>query len=133
MTLPIPGPLRGGLPQFIRFVLVGIVNTGFAYAIYAGLLYLGLGYASANLIALILGIVVSFKTQGILVFKDSANRRMIRFVLVWAMIYLFNIFLIGRFIAFGLNPYVGGALALPFVTVLSYIAQKLFVFRPSPT
>lgn len=131
MKLQNPVSMRGGIPQFIRFVLVGIVNTGFAYVIYAGLLYLGLGYASANLIALIVGILVSFKTQGILVFKDSTNRRLIRFVLVWAVIYLFNIFLIGRFIAFGLNPYVSGALALPFVTVLSYIAQKLFVFRPS--
>lgn len=118
-------------PQFVRFVLVGILNTLFSYAIYAGLVYLGLGYAVANLIALIIGVVFSFKTQGMLVFNESNNRRLFRFVVVWAVIYLFNIAIIGRFIALGLNSYVSGALAIPFSTLLSYIGQKYFVFRAS--
>jgi putative flippase GtrA/SAM-dependent methyltransferase len=118
--------------QFARFVMVGVVNTGFAYAVYAALLYAGLGYAVANLIALIVGILFSFKTQGLLVFGSAGNRGLIRFVIVWAAIYFLNIFIIGRFIALGLNPYVAGALALPFATLFSYISQKFFVFRPSP-
>lgn len=120
-----------GLRQLIRFGLVGIVNTGFSYAIYAGLVYLGLGYASANLIALVIGILFSFKTQGVLVFNNSSNRRLIRFVLAWTIIYLLNIFIIGRFIAVGFNAYIAGALALPFAIVFSYLAQKYFVFRQS--
>lgn len=117
------------IPQFVRFILVGVVNTGFSYAIYAGLVYLGLGYAIANLIALVVGILFSFKTQGILVFNEPSNRRLLRFVIVWAVIYFINIFLIGQFIAWGFNAYSGGALALPFGVLLSFIAQKYFVFR----
>lgn len=120
---------RTGVPQLVRFVLVGIVNTGFSYAIYAVLLYLGLGYAIANLIALLVGILFSFKTQGILVFNNSDNRRLLRFILAWTFIYSINIFIIRRFVAMGLNPYAGGALALPFTILLSYLAQKYFVFR----
>ena len=119
------------MAQFVRFVLVGIVNTGFSYSIYVGLVYAGLAYASANLIALILGILFSFKTQGLFVFKNSVGRLWIRYVIAWGIIYLLNIFLIGRFIAMGFNPYISGAMALPFVTLLSYLAQKLFVFRLS--
>ncbi len=129
MKLQIPRAGRTGIPQLVRFVLVGIVNTGFSYAIYAGLLFFGLGYAIANLIALLVGILFSFKTQGILVFNNSDNRLLFRFALAWSLIYLFNIFIIGRFIAFGLNPYISGALALPFAVLSSYFAQKYFVFR----
>lgn len=123
---------RGDPWQFARFVVVGIVNTGFSYGAYAALIYAGLGYAAANLIALLLGILFSFNTQGRLVFKGSGKRRLPRFVIVWAAIYVLNIFLIGRFIALGFNPYVSGALALPVNTFLSFIAQKYFVFRDSP-
>lgn len=120
------------MSQIVRFVCVGIANTLFSYGIYAGLIYLGLRYSSANLVALILGILLSYKTQGMLVFRTSTNRRLLRFVMAWSVIYLLNIFLIARFIALGLNPYISGALALPFVTLLSYLSQKCFVFRPSP-
>lgn len=119
------------LRQFVRFGLVGMLNTGFSYAMYAGLVYLGLGYASANFIALAIGILFSFKTQSILVFNNSNNQRFMRFVLVWMVIYLFNIFLIGQFMAIGFNAYLAGALALPFAIVFSYLAQKYLVFRQS--
>lgn len=122
---------RAHVSQIVRFVCVGIANTLFSYGIYAGLIYLGLGYASANLVALMLGILLSYKTQGTLVFRTSTNRRLLRFVMAWGVIYLLNVLLIARFIALGLNPYISGALALPFVTLLSYLSQKFFVFRPS--
>ena len=56
---------------------------------------------------------------------------MFRFVLVWTLLYLFSIWVISRFIAFGFDAYASGALSIPFSTVLSFIAQKFFVFRPA--
>lgn len=91
--------------QFIRFIMVGVVNTGFSYGTYALLLYLGLEYQVASLCALILGILFSFKTQGTLVFLNPSNRLFIRFFLCWMLIYLFNIFIIGKIIQFGLDAY----------------------------
>ena len=117
--------------QFVRFVVVGVVNTGFAYGAYVLFVWLGLGYATANLLALILGIAFSFTTQGRLVFKETSKRRLWRFILVWAVIYLVNTALIGLFISWGFNAYVAGAMALPINTALSYVAQKYFVFRRS--
>ena len=122
---------RADLVQFARFVVVGLVNTAFSYAIYAGSLYAGLGYATANLAALVLGILFSFKTQGAFVFANTDGRRILRFVVVWALIYGCNLFVISRFVAIGFDPYLSGALAIPFATILSYLSQKFFVFRPS--
>lgn len=115
--------------HIVRFLLVGMINTAFSYAIYAGFLYLGLSYQIANLIALVLGILFSFKTQGRLVFKNTDNRLFGRFLLSWVLIYLGTITLIGRIIAFGFDAYTAGALALPFSIALSYLMQKYYVFR----
>lgn len=115
--------------ELVRFGIVGVVNTAFSYAIYAALIFVGCNFALANLLALILGILFSFKTQGTLVFKSTENRRIFRFVFAWSLIYLCNILLISKFIALGFSAYASGALAIPFSTVLSYFAQKFFVFR----
>jgi putative flippase GtrA len=115
--------------QIFRFVAVGMINTGFSYGVYAYFIFLGFDYALANLLALLLGILFSFKTQGRFVFRNSDNRLFGRFLIGWAVIYLATITLIGQFIALGLNAYVSGALALPFSTTLSYLLQKYFVFQ----
>lgn len=115
--------------HIVRFLAVGTLNTAFSYAIYAGFLYLGLGYQLANLIALVLGILFSFKTQGQLVFKNTDNRLFGRFLLSWMLVYLGTITLIGRIIALGFDAYTAGALALPFSVALSYLMQKYYVFR----
>ena len=119
--------------HIVRFVVVGAVNTSFSYLIYAGMLFLGLSYQLANFIALVLGILFSFKTQGRLVFDNPDNRLFGRFVISWALIYLCTITLIGWIIALGFDAYSAGALALPFSVVLSYLTQKYFVFRQPAT
>jgi putative flippase GtrA len=112
----------------VRFVLVGGFNTAFSYAVYAVGLLLGLPYAIANLCAMLLGILVSFVTQGALVF-DNRDRSLIwRFAAAWVLIYVFNIGLIACFLRIGLNSYTGGAAALPFTSLMSYFIQKRLVF-----
>ena len=108
---------------------MGVANTTFSYAIYAWLIYVGVAYALANLLALVLGIGFSFFMQGRFVFGNRGARQFGKFVLVWGVIYIVMIFFIGIFKSFGFSSYVAGALVLPISTVLSFIAQKFFVFR----
>ena len=122
---------QGRKTVVVRFVVVGILNTGVSYLIYALLLSFGLRYQMANLIALVIGILFSFKTQGHLVFNNRNNRLLGRFILSWVLIYLCVIFLIGRIIALGFDAYAAGALVLPFSAVLSYVIQRYFVFKGS--
>lgn len=122
---------------FVRFVLVGCLNTGFAYAVYAALLWTGLPYALANLGSLILGIVFSFATQGRLVFGNRDNRLLPRFALCWVILYFINIGLIAGLIRLGLDAYTAGALALVPMAVSSFFVQRYVVFRgaaaPTPS
>ena len=115
--------------RFLRFLVVGVVNTAVSYAAYAFFLFVGLSYAYAYLLALILGIFFSFKTQGKFVFQNQSYRAFVPFVLCWVAIYWVNIALIREFITLGFNAYVAGALALPVTVVLSYVVQKFIVFR----
>jgi putative flippase GtrA len=119
--------------HFIRFVLVGVLNTTFSYLIYAGLLFVGFGYQLANLLALLVGILFSFKTQGHLVFNNPDNRLLGRFIVSWALIYLCTITLIGRIMTLGFDAYSAGALSLPLSVALSYFGQRYFVFNRSTT
>ncbi len=115
--------------QFVRFVLVGVANTAFSYAVYATLLYAGLNYALANLGACLLGIMFSFRTQGVLVFRNPAWRPLSKYVAFWLLIYLCNIGLIKELHSCGFNAYAAGALALAPIVALSFTLQKYVVFR----
>ncbi len=114
--------------QVLWFLLVGIANTGFSYGLYSLGLYLGLPYYLASLIALVLGIMLSFFTLGRLVFRARLKGRFGRFVTMWAGLYVVNITLISLLAALGVNYYWAGLLALGPVTLLSFILQKNIVF-----
>jgi len=129
MNDPKPLSYKNNARHVFRFVLVGILNTGFSYLIYAVMLFVGMEYQLANLIAMLTGILFSFKTQGRFVFFNTDNRLLGKFVISWIAIYLGNISLIGWLISFGLDAYGAGAMALPFSVVLSYLTQRYFVFR----
>jgi putative flippase GtrA len=117
--------------SILLFIFIGILNTSFSYAIYSVFLFFGFTYQLSNLFSLIAGILFSFKTQGYFVFKNSDNRLLGRFIFSWIIIYLCVIVLIGKIIYFGFNPYIAGAISLPFSVTLSYVSQKYFVFRKS--
>ena len=114
--------------QFFRFVLVGLLNTAFSYGTYAGLLYAGLEFRIASLIALILGIFFSFTTQGTVVFRNATRFTFFKFVIAWALIYGFNILVITLLMRASLGAYLAGAVATLPVTLASYFILKLLVF-----
>jgi putative flippase GtrA len=97
------------------------------------MLYFGMNYAGASLIALVLGILFSFRTQGTFVFYNSDKSRFGRFVLAWSIVYVCNVAFIRAMLGLGFSAYVAGALALPITTFLSYVIQKHFVFHRPPS
>lgn len=115
--------------QFIRYVLVGIGNTVFSYGAYAALLFIGLEYQLASLLALLLGIAFSFTTQGKVVFRHATHVTFIKFVLAWLAIYIFNISIIALLMSASMSAYMAGAVATVPVTLVSYFILKFAVFR----
>lgn len=119
--------------EILKFVLVGILNTGFSYGLYAGFVALGINYQLANFIGFVISLLFSFKMQGSFVFKNNDNQLLVRFALSWVLIYSVVTILIGGFVKYGFNAYLAGALALPFSVASSYIVQKYYVFRRKPS
>ena len=115
--------------RVMRFAFVGGMNTIIAYGAYAALLGLGVRLSMASLGSLVVGIFVGFSTQGALVFGNATIGAFARFVAVWAAIYCSYLAIVLSAQEFGLNNYLGGLVALPVVTALSYFLQSRFVFR----
>ena len=114
--------------EFIRFVLVAMLNTLFGYGVYTLLVYFGMHFSLATLISTILGVLFNFKTYGILVFKNSSNKLIFRFVLVYCVVYLCNIGGIALLKTLGMSSYLAGAVMLVPVGLLGFILNKIFVY-----
>jgi len=114
--------------RFIRFLLVGGLNTLFGYGIFALLLW-GLPKSAALLGSTILGILFNFKTTGILVFESHNNRLIYRFVLCYAIVYLVNLGLLQAAENLEFNLWLAQAIYILPMAVLAYSLQKSLVFK----
>lgn len=114
---------------FIKFLLVGGLNTLFGYGIFALLLFIGLHYALASVFATILGVLFNFKTTGTLVFGNKDNRLILKFISVYCFTTILSI--IGLKIAkiFGVNLYFAGFILTGIMAIITFILQKKYVFR----
>ena len=80
---------------FIRFLIVGGLNTAFGYFVFAIFIWCGLHYSVATFLSTVIGIVFNFFTTGRLVFKNSNNRLIFKFFAVYGITWLINVFLYG--------------------------------------
>lgn len=118
--------------RLVRFLVIGAVNTAFSYLIYALLVLIGLHYSLATLISTILGIIFNFFTTGRIVFCNMDNRRIIRFILVYALAYLVNVlFLKGLVDVLRMDKLIAGGLVTLPVAFLSYYLNSIWTFRDS--
>lgn len=124
------GPRIGSRGSFARFVAAGIGNTAFSYGAYCAALYLGLDYAGASLVALVLGVAVSYGTQSRLVFAGSSSRSLLRFIAAWAVLYGVNVGMIALLTRLSMSAYAAGALTTVPMALLSYLVLKFMVFPP---
>lgn len=114
--------------QFVRFLFVGGINTLFGYCCFVFFIYLGIHYSIAVLLSTICGILFNFKTTGAIVFKNSDNKLVGRFVAIYGIAYLCNVAGLKLLINFYINTYLAGALLILPMAVLTFILQKKFVF-----
>ena len=116
--------------HFIRFILVGILNTMVGYGLFALFIYLGLHYSLAVLFSTILGVLFNFKSIGKLVFNSNNNERIYHFIGVYILLYLLNVSGLWGLSSIGMeNMYVAGAILLAPLAIISFILNKNFVFN----
>ncbi len=115
--------------QSVRYILIGILNTAFSFGCYSLFIFLGLTVPIASLIALVLGVFFSFVTQGTLVFRNASGVALIKFIVTWAMMYCLHVLIVQSLMSYGINPYLGGVVAMCVTTVISFFLMRDFVFR----
>jgi putative flippase GtrA len=107
-----------------RFIIVGVINTGFSYSIFAILLFLGFGIEIGSLIALSAGIIFSYLTQSNLVFRYTSIGAFLRFIVLWSVIYAINLIIIRAALMLGVSSYLAAAIATGPITIISYFLQS---------
>ncbi len=115
--------------RFIRFLIVGGINTAFGYGIFALLIFLKFHYALAALLSTILGVLFNFKTTGRLVFESKENRLIFKFVGVYAITYVINTAFLGVFNFYRVDMYLAGAVMILPMAMLAFVLNKSLVFR----
>lgn len=116
--------------QFLRFLVVGAVNTLFGYAVFAGLILAGVPPMPALVATYIVGVLFNFFTTRRFVFAAPGHgAALARFVVAYVVIYFFNLALYTVFDHAGLSPLVAQALCVPVVAVFSFLLFKFQVFR----
>lgn len=123
--------MKPALPQFLRFLFVGGLNTAFGYALFALFACLGMPYPVAIGLATVLGVLFNYQTTGRFVFSGPARGRLWRFFAVYGAVYLLNVAAVAALLRAGVNLYVANVLAIPPVVIASFLLQRSFVFRES--
>jgi putative flippase GtrA len=117
-------------PRFIKFMLVGILNTIFGYTCFALFVFLGFGDILAPFFANFLGILFNFKTYGHFVFKNSDNSLIFKFFAVYGIVYISNVIGLILFAKAGLeNRYISGFILLLPLALLAYYLNGKYVFK----
>ncbi len=114
--------------QVTRFILVGGLNTLFGYMLFAAFITIGFNYVYAMLFTMCIGVLFSFKTTGKWVFKNSDKTLLLKFVLLYGVLYLVSIFLLRRLNNVFDNMYLIGFFTVMVTSVLSFLGSKYLIF-----
>ena len=115
--------------RFVRFLLVGGLNTAFGYGVFAAGILVGAPYALAALIATVLGVLFNFKSYGMLVFGSHNDRLILRFFAVYGVCYLVGLVPLAWAKAHGVPVLWMAAICAVPMAAFAFTLQRAFVFR----
>lgn len=114
--------------RFLKFMVVGVVNTLFGYSMFVLFTWLGITYSIALILSTVAGVLFNFKTIGQLVFSNRNNALLIRFIGVYTIIYFVNLYSLKALLGLHFNVYVASAMLVVPMAILSFILNKTLVF-----
>jgi putative flippase GtrA len=114
--------------RFIRFLLVGLLNTAFGYSVFAFFVLIHTHYAVAALLSTVCGVVFNFKTTGRIVFGNRDNSLLVRFFGVYAITYLLGVSVLRLSRGYQWNLLIVAAVMMPLMAIVSYLLNRFFVF-----
>lgn len=119
--------------QVARFIVTGGANTVFAYLVYAAFAVIfGMGYAQALLFSWCIGVLFSYLTFRAFVFTGGARGlgTFARFLPTYVVLLGINMAALHVLVAWmGWHKLLAQAVIVPFCAALSFVINRLFVFR----
>lgn len=116
----------------LRFLVVGLLNTGFGYASYAAFVLAGAPLWLAVIASTVLGFFFNFYSYGGLVFGSTAARLLPAFLLFYLALGSLNFALLCLLGWAGLGPLLAQALLLPVLAACGYFGLRSLVFGGQP-
>lgn len=122
------------LPDFVRFLIIGCVNAGISYIIYALAVFV-LGEAYYQLcvtLQWVLSSFISYLNQKFFVFCTRGNyiKEYLKCCTTWAISYILNVIILEIFVRFIIkNVYIAQFISLFLVSVSTYVLFKFFAFK----
>lgn len=124
--------INDGVIRFIKFGMVGVINTLVNWIIFFILNGLGMYYILANIIAYILGTVNSYlwNTLWVFKYKDKASTETtIKFIILNLIGLGLNTGILYVLVDLcNLNKFIGLVTTTAIVMIINYIVNKLWVF-----
>ncbi|OYX45551.1 MAG: hypothetical protein B7Z02_00915 [Rhodobacterales bacterium 32-67-9] len=117
---------RPDLWRFLKFLVVGVANTAFGFAVYAVLLRLfGLPWQWALALSYVLGVLWNFATHGRLVFGTQGLSRLPAYVLAYVLLFFLNKWVLRALIAAGLSELWAQALLVFPMAMVAFVFVSL--------
>jgi putative flippase GtrA len=118
-------------PNFLNFLVVGMITTIGGYAFYAVLIVSGVNYAVALTLEYLAGTAYGFLMNKRWTFKvqGESGQQAWRYFALYGLIFLLNMTLLMLLVErWALGPYLAQILLLGFLTLLSFVVQKRWIF-----
>ncbi|MGC9402618.1 GtrA family protein [Vibrio genomosp. F10 str. 9ZC157] len=117
--------------KFVRYLLVGGLNTVFGYCIYSIFVFSGVGYSQSLLIATISGVFFNYITFSKVVFNSSHKWIVLaKFIVCYVVVYFLNVTLLTFFINdMEIDPYISQVLCLTPMVILNWSLFKYWVYK----
>jgi len=118
------------LNQFLKYNIVGIVNTLVGFIIIIVLMFAGLSPEVSNAIGYGIGAILSYYLNSKYTFESKSKDKKIilKFFLVLAIAYALNFLTLQSLLPL-INPYFSQVISAIVYTLSSFFLMKFFVFR----
>lgn len=124
--------IKSFIKQFMKFGIVGVINTVSSWIFYYSLLFFKVHYIVATTIAYILSSIIGFILNKTWVFKskNKVSSSLFKYIITYGSSYLINIGLMYTFVdVIGISDKIAPILVLFFTIPYNYLFSKIWVFK----
>jgi putative flippase GtrA len=124
--------IKNFLKQFMKFGIVGVINTVSSWIFYYTLLFFSVHYIIATTIAYVLSSIIGFILNKTWVFKskNKVSSSLIKYIITYGSSYLLNIGLMYTFVdILKISDKIAPILVLFFTIPYNYVFSKIWVFK----